>query len=79
MLDQCGRAKFYNLILFPRFKKNLPIEKANKGEATALPGVLVLGYVDVTNTAVLLEEILQVTVAGAVGQIVHLQRYHPKI
>ena len=50
--------------------------EANKGKTPAFPSVLVLGNVDVSDLAVLLKEVLQVTVRCPVGQVVHLQGHH---
>ena len=50
--------------------------EAHKGKSPALPSVLVLRNVDISNLAVLFKEVLQVTVRGPVGQVVHLQGHH---
>merc|ERR1719273_722091 len=49
------------------------VVESDKGEASALLGVLFARYVDVSHLAVLLEEVLQVLCGSAVSQVVHLQ------
>jgi hypothetical protein len=56
----------------------LPAEKPDKGKSSALPRVLILRNVDITDTAIFLEQILKVPVARTIGEVIHLQRDHPE-
>lgn len=50
---------------------------SHKGKSSALLGVFVFRDVDVTNLSIFLKQVLQILIAGAVGQIVNFQRNHP--
>jgi len=52
------------------------VVEPDKGEAPALPGVPVLGDVDIPHLPVLLEEVLKVALLRLVGEVVHLEGGH---
>ena len=72
------KTKLHILIVpLQNIMKYLQLEEPDECEPPALPRVLILRYIDVPDFPVLLEQVLQVTVASSVRQIVDLQGYHP--
>ena len=51
-------------------------EEPHEAEASALLGPVVLGYVDIPNTPVLLEQALEVVNGSPVAEAVHLEANH---
>ena len=52
------------------------VVEADEGKTTTLPGELVLRDEDVSDLAVLLEQVLNVVGGGAVGEVVHFEGHH---
>jgi len=50
---------------------------SHKSKSSTLLRIFVLRYVNVTNLAILFEQVLEILIGGAVGQIVNFQRNHP--
>ena len=59
-----------------KFQIYLLAVETDKSETPALLGPVVLGYVDIPNTPVLLEQALEVVNGSPVAEAVHLEAYH---